>query len=60
MAKEVKIFRISCPNKDFTGRRYGVMFEFGVGRTRDESVRDLLVRDLKYVDVTDELDPDKE
>lgn len=57
---EKKVFRIACPNKEFTGRRYGILFEFGIARTKDQEKRDLLVNDLGYEDVSDQLDPDRE
>lgn len=60
MAKEAKLFRIATPNREFTGRRAGVLFELGLARVRDEAKRDQLVNEFHYQDVTAEVEAELE
>ncbi|KTS84476.1 hypothetical protein NS115_03885 [Paenibacillus jamilae] len=43
---------IEAPNKMYGGYTHGVRFENGVGETDDKTVRDVLVDDFGYEDVT--------
>lgn len=43
---------IESPSKQYGGYTLGVRFENGVGETEDKKVRDALVGDFGYADVT--------
>jgi hypothetical protein len=43
---------IKTPNKLYGGYTCGVRFENGVGETEDKKVRDVLVDDFGYAEVT--------
>lgn len=50
---------IESPNKLYNGVTEGVKFENGVGKTEEKSVRDVLVNDYGYTDITPEEKPKK-
>jgi hypothetical protein len=43
---------IACENNAFDARRYGVRFIEGKAQVEDETLAELLVRDLGYKDIT--------
>ncbi|WP_342540054.1 hypothetical protein MHI39_20205 [Heyndrickxia sp. FSL K6-6286] len=45
-------FTIKTPNDYYNGVTEGVQFNNGVGRTNNENVRNILVNDYHYEDVT--------
>jgi hypothetical protein len=45
-------YRIETPNKQYHGITEGVPFSEGVGETNDVNVRNVLVNDFGYKDVT--------
>lgn len=45
-------YAIETPSKQYNGVTYGVRFENGVGATEHKAVRDILVDDFGYADVT--------
>ncbi|WP_262372747.1 hypothetical protein [Sutcliffiella horikoshii] len=48
------MFTIKTPNNKYSGVTEGVAFADGVGKTEDENVRNVLVNDYGYEDVTKE------
>lgn len=49
---------IKTPNEHYCGVTEGVDFENGVGSTSDENIRNILVNDYQYEDVTPKQKPE--
>lgn len=45
-------FVIKTPNELYNGVTEGVQFEKGIGKTDDKNIRNILVNDYKYEDIT--------
>src|SRR5690625_181511 len=49
-------YKIETPNKLYKGITEGVPFSQGVGQTDDKNVRNVLVNDYGYEDITEDLE----
>lgn len=54
------MYILKTPNKQYNGVTEGVAFSKGIGQTDNSNIRNILVNDYGYVDVTPELKKEKE
>lgn len=47
------MYKIETPNKLYNGVTEGVPFSKGIGQTDDKNIRNVLVNDYGYTDITD-------
>lgn len=47
------IYTLRTPNNLYSGVTEGVPFSQGIGKTEDKNIRNILVNDYKYDDITD-------